>query len=307
MRALVKTAEPPHLELAEAPEPKPRSDEALVEVKAFSLNRGEVRRLPMQPDGTVIGWDVAGVVREPAADGSGPPAGARVVGLVNPGAWAELAAVPSGWLAELPAETSFAAAATLPVAGMTALRSLALGGLLIERRVLITGAAGGVGRFALQLARDAGAHVTGVVGGPERAEGLKELGADEVVTDFGDADRFDFILESAGGEQLAAALNAVTPRGLIVAIGHSSAEDTTFNITDFYRAAPGASLRTFMLFDELRYTQSGSADLGTLATLVARNKLDPQIALEASWRDHRAAVQALLDRKVAGKAVLHVD
>src|SRR3954451_4723449 len=113
MRALVKTADAPHLELGEAPEPKAHSGEALVEVKAFSLNRGEVRRLPRTADGTVIGWDVAGIVREAAADGSGPPAGARVVGLVNPGAWAELAAVSTAWLAELPAGTSFAQAATL--------------------------------------------------------------------------------------------------------------------------------------------------------------------------------------------------
>src|SRR3954452_14313171 len=98
MRALVKTADAPHLELGEAPEPKPHSNEALVEVRAFSLNRGEVRRLPRMDDGTVVGWDVAGIVKEPAADGTGPEAGARVVGLVNPGAWAELAAVRTGWL-----------------------------------------------------------------------------------------------------------------------------------------------------------------------------------------------------------------
>src|ERR1700712_1939219 len=120
MGALVKSADAPHLELGEAPEPKPHSNEALVEVKAFSLNRGEVRRLPRMDDGAVVGWDVAGIVkapaadgtgpragghapgtvRDPAADGAGPGAGARVVGLVNPGAWAELAAVPTGWLAE---------------------------------------------------------------------------------------------------------------------------------------------------------------------------------------------------------------
>jgi NADPH:quinone reductase-like Zn-dependent oxidoreductase len=190
---------------------------------------------------------------------------------------------------------------------MTALNALALAGLLLGKRVLITGAAGGVGRFAIQLARDAGAHVTGVVGSPERAQGLAELGADEIVTDFSDQPRFDFVLESAGGEQLAQTLNVVKPRGLVVAIGHSSGDDTTFSITDFYRSAPGASLRAFMLFDELLYTQSGSADLRTLAELIADKKLDPQIASEQSWRDYAPAVQDLLDRKVAGKAVLHVD
>jgi NADPH:quinone reductase-like Zn-dependent oxidoreductase len=97
------------------------------------------------------------------------------------------------------------------------------------------------------------------------------------------------------------------PRGLVVAIGHSAGDDTIFSITDFYRGAPGASLRAFMLFDELRYTQSGSADLSALAQLVADGKLDPQIDLETSWESYAEAVQALIDRTVAGKAVLHVD
>jgi NADPH:quinone reductase-like Zn-dependent oxidoreductase len=148
-----------------------------------------------------------------------------------------------------------------------------------------------------------------VVGNEQRAraQGLRELGADHIVTDFTTEDRFDFILESAGGEQLAQALNVVKPHGLVVAIGHSSGDATTFSITDFYRGAPGAGLRGFMLFDELLYTQSGSRDLRTLAELIADGKLDPQIASEQSWHDYATAVEQLLDRKVAGKAVLYVE
>src|SRR3954467_10308926 len=124
MRALVVTGEPPHVELGEVEEPRPLSNEALVEVHAISLNRGEVRRLPEEPPGSVVGWDLAGVVVRPAEDGSGPAEGTRVVGLVQSGAWAERAVVPVEWVAELPGEVSFAAAAALPVAGLTAYRML---------------------------------------------------------------------------------------------------------------------------------------------------------------------------------------
>ena len=176
MRALVSKQAAPFAELAEVPDPTPRPDEALVEVKAFSLNRGETRRLQTLEAGTVTGWDLAGTVRQPAHDG-GPAAGARVVGLVNPGAWAELVAVKLEHLAELPEGISVEQAATLPVAGLTALRALEVAGFVLEKRVLVTGASGGVGRFAIQLANLAGAHVTGIA---RRAEGLTELGADEV-------------------------------------------------------------------------------------------------------------------------------
>ena len=104
MRALVASATPPHVEIAEVPDPQPERDQALVAVQAFSLNRGETRTLSTLEPGTVIGWDVAGVVRAAAADGSGPPAGARVVGMMPPqgGGWAALAAVRTEILAELP-------------------------------------------------------------------------------------------------------------------------------------------------------------------------------------------------------------
>ena len=77
----------------------------------------------------MTGWDLSGVVKAQAADGSGPQAGARVVGMMNPGAWAQLAAVRTEWLAELPDGISLEQASTLPVAGLTALRALEVGGL----------------------------------------------------------------------------------------------------------------------------------------------------------------------------------
>src|ERR1700710_233048 len=168
------------IELREIAEPSPAHHEALVEVRAFSLNRGELSSFARNKEGWIPGQDIAGVVLRQAADGKGPTAGARVVALVDEFGWAERVAVPNHRMATLPTEVSFAQAATLPVAGLTALRTLRFGGPLVGRRLLITGAAGGVGTLAVQIAARSGAHVTAVIGRPERAVGLRELGATEV-------------------------------------------------------------------------------------------------------------------------------
>src|SRR5919204_6230853 len=104
---VVDPAAPGRLGIASVSDPAPDRDEAIVRVRAISLNRGEVRRSGMAAAGWRPGWDLAGVVERAAADGSGPRAGARVVGLVTEAAWAERVAVPANAVAELPDKVTF--------------------------------------------------------------------------------------------------------------------------------------------------------------------------------------------------------
>ncbi len=307
MRALVAAPEAPGgIELREVPEPQPATNQAAVEVRAVSLNRGECTALRLAEDGWRPGWDLAGVVVQPAG-GNAPPAGTRVVGWVNGGSWAERAAVRTDHLAEIPDGLEFDIASTLPVAGLTALGTLARGGSLLGKQVAITGAAGGVGRFAVQLAARAGAHVIAVVGSPERAKGLAELGADEIVEELAaQGEPFDLVLESAGGASLAAAVARIAPEGVIVSFGNSSSEPVTFDPRTFYRkGAP--RIEGYFVTWELLHGRIGARELSQLASLAASGELESRIDLRTSWRDTASAIDALLERRVAGKAVLTID
>ncbi len=293
------------IELREIPEPSPANNEALVEIRAFSLNRGELSSFARNKEGWVPGQDAAGVVLRQAANGNGPPPGARVVALMDEFAWAERGAVPAHRMAILPDNVSFSEAATLPVAGLTALRTLRHGGALVGRRVLITGAAGGVGALAVQIAARSGAHVTAVVGRSERAAGLKELGTTEVVQGIENAEgRFALILELGGGASLATAIRLVEAKGTVVVFGNSAAEATSLSFADF-RGAPNARIQSFSYFTS-EAEERFAPDLALLVSLVADGSLKPQIGAERNWRDILQVTDQLRDRQVAGKAVFLV-
>lgn len=299
-----------NLAFAEVEEPSPAPAEALVRVRAISLNRGEVRRAAMSSEpGFRPGWDLAGTVERAADDGSGPPEGSRVVGLLESGAWAEVAAVPTSSLAMLPEGVSFAQASTLPVAGLTALYTLEMAGGLLGRNVLITGASGGVGLISCRLARLAGARAVALVRREEHVELVREAGAHEVaVGEDGAAASehgpYDLILESVGGEVLSNALAMLATGGTCVSFGVSSAPEVTFDARTFYLTG-GASLYGFILFHEV-LSRPASEGLARLLRLVSDGSLEPRIELEEPWERIGEIAERLTDRDYTGKAVLGV-
>jgi NADPH2:quinone reductase len=291
MRALVATAkQAAPLELREVDEPRPSANEAIIEVKSVSINRGELRLLLTRPAGWRPGQDIAGTVVQQAADGSGPAEGTRVVAMVDQAGWAERAAAPSSRIGELPEGVSFEEAATLPVAGLTALRALRLGGTLLGKKVLVTGASGGVGHFAVQLAEGSGAYVTRTT----RQTDLKSIEGP-----------FDVILESVGGESLSHSLRVVGRDGIVVLFGNSSGQDSSVSFANFAGHAH-ARLYAFFVYESGEPPSFGS-DLAILAREIGAGRLKPQVGLEASWRDPAGALEALRERRLEGKAVLRVD
>jgi len=304
MRAIVNTpGGPAPVELRGVPEPNVGPNDTLVSVRSFSLNRGELRSFTNNEAGWIPGQDISGVVLRQAANGLGPPPGARVVALTDEFGWAERVAVPTHRVVPLPDNVSFAQAATLPVAGLTALRCVRLGGALVGRRVLITGAAGGVGTLAIQIAAHSGAHVTAVVRDPHRAPGLIQLGAKEIVYGTERATgRYSLILESAGGDSLSEAVRHIEPNGTVVVYGNSSAQTSTLSFQDF-RMAQNARIQSFFYFTS-GPEEMFAPDLAVLVALVADGELRPVIGIERNWSEISDVAELLGNRQVPGKAVL---
>ena len=290
--------------VSDQPEPHAAAHEAVIAVQAFSLNRGELALIAGRPAGWRPGQDIAGTVLRPALDGSGPAAGARVAALVDEGGWAERVAVATDRLAVVPDAVTTTAAATLGIAGRTALHGVEAGGSLLGRHVLITGASGGVGRFAVQLAARAGAEIVAVSRGADAQQALLALGARSVVASVSDAGSgFDLVLDCVGGKQLELAIRAVAPGGTVVLIGAVETAPAELRLTDFF-GHENASIRTFF-----SYAQASpiDQDLRLLLRMLADGSLHSEIGVERSWRELAETLEDLRAGRVGGKAVLLVD
>jgi NADPH:quinone reductase len=306
MRALV--ADPtasPALSLADLPEPSPGPGQLLIDLEAASVNRGEIRTAGKQPPGTIIGWDVAGTV---AAVGEGVTQfdlGERVVALSpSGGAFAERVVVPAEWTAPLPSACDFVTAATLPIAGVTAVGVLRLARVHAGDRVLITGAAGGVGLFAVQLALQAKATVTGQAGSEERAATVRDTGAEALVHpgDGSPVDgEFDVVIDSIGGPMFGPLLDTAVTGGRVVVFGNSADAESTFRVERFY--SKGVTIFGFRVFASVP-TDQVVKDMANLADQAASGALRVAVQATAPLAEALPLIRDLYDRKVTGKVVL---
>ncbi|MGW0163461.1 zinc-binding dehydrogenase [Mycobacterium sp. NPDC003323] len=304
MRAIVFDPDAPRkFALAEAPDPVPTApNELLIEVKAISLNFGEVYYGDnADAPGDIPGWDSAGIVVSAAADGSGPSVGTRVAGADWSAGWAQRRVLTTDNVAVLPDSVDFETAAALPVAGVTALQIIRRLGPVVGRRVLITGASGGVGRVAVQLAARAGAHVIAAVGSPQRGKGLRELGADEVVVGLDGLAPVYGVLEHVGGAMLADTVRLLDDGGTVISVGSASGKPTLIDFEAERMTMKRKTIESFMMAWPV------GADLQYVLDLAGRGQLDAQIGLRDTWDNLDTAIDALLGRRVAGKVALKVN
>ena len=301
------------MRLASVPPPQTNAGQGqvLVEVRHYSLNLREIHLAEEGgvPANLVLGWDAAGVVVAAARNRGesgrtsgefGPAVGDRVVTHSGNGGWAQLRSAPVSNMAVVPDSVDLAAAATLPVSATTALGALRDAGPILGRRVLITGASGGVGRFAVQLAALGGAYVIASVGSQPRGMGLRELGAHEVVLGLdGIEEPVDVVIDLVGGPSLVEAFGLLSLGGTVESIGCVSGQPAVF--PPYATVGPKRSLVSFTLPASL------SADLTTLIGLLADGRLTAEIGWRGPWERHDDAVAALLSRQVNGKAVLDVS
>jgi NADPH:quinone reductase-like Zn-dependent oxidoreductase len=215
------------LELMERPGPAPADGDVLVEVKAAGVNpvdwkhrEGEVRNDRPFPLG--MGWDVAGVVRGTVP--GGPAVGEAVHGMLPlpyGGAYQELCVLPASAVAPKPAGLSYAEAAAVPLAALTAWQALETAKVTVGMRVLVHAGAGGVGHFAVQLARHLGAHVTATASA-RNLNFLRRLGVDEPVdratADLAAGEPFDVVLDTVGGPVQHASWRLLRPGGTLITL-----------------------------------------------------------------------------------------
>lgn len=305
MQAIVPDPEAPgRVRMDQVEAPRAGDGEVVVDVRALSINRGEAFQLERPAVGWRPGKDVAGVVASIGRGVDGFEAGTRVVAHAEAAGWADRVAVAAERVARLPEGVDWQTAAPLGLAGLTALRLTRVTGPLASRRVLLTGASGGVGHAFVQLAAAHGAQVTAVTRDPERGARLLELGAADVVHHIDDAaGAFDIAIESTGGTAPGQAWARLTQHGHLVWFGQASREPAVLDFFD-WRGATSGTIRRFHYAED--DTPVG-VDLASLVRLVDAGRLQVEVGLVADWTQTAHALEALLERRVRGNAVLTRD
>ena len=298
------------LEVSNVPEPTADSHEAIIKVSSFSLNRGELRRAQTSEDGKQIGWDLVGAVETSARDGSGPNKGDRVVGFSRRmDGWAELVALPTNDFAVIPDSVSDQDAATLPVAGLTALYALERCERILGNRILITGATGGVGDFACQLAILMGGVVVAQLRRAQHKELVRELGIADVIVstdgrEFQNQGKFRSIIDGVGGAILASLIAQLEPGGRAILYGVSAGSETPLAIRDLMFTGDGR-IEGFHLYRESE-VEPARKGLLRLLGLVQQGKLVTHVPVKAGWSDIGDIAERLIGRDFPGKAVLDI-
>lgn len=319
MRAVVRDGygNPGVLRLDSVPRPRPRAGEVLIAVRAAGVERGALHLLMgepyavrlatglRQPRERGLGSEVAGVVEAVGSGVTSVGPGDEVMATCRAG-FAEFVTAKQDRVARKPSGLSFDEAAALPISGVTALQALDIARLQPGQRVLVVGASGGVGSYAVQLAKAAGAHVVGVCR-TSKMEFVRVLGADDVIDHtvaigFGPTP-YDVILDIGGNNPLRRLREALTPRGTLVIVG---AEDAGRIV------GMGKQLRAVMTSPFTRQrlrmlvSKENAKDLQRLGELVASGALRPPVEGRYELADVPAALDDLAAGRVCGKLVVTI-
>jgi NADPH:quinone reductase-like Zn-dependent oxidoreductase len=310
------------LELEEVDRPVVNDDEVLVRVRAASVNFADYHFLMgtpyiiraaaglAKPRNTILGRDVAGRVEAVGRNVTLLEPGDEVFGEANFGTYAEYVSAPEDWLALKPVNLTFEQAAAVPIAGVTALQGLRdVGRIRAGQTVLINGASGGVGTFAVQIAKSFGAEVTGVCS-TGKMDLVRSIGADHVIDytqdDFtGSAQRYDLILDMAGSRSLTACRRALNPKGVYVS---STGEPDRRWVGSIPRLIKAILLSPFvsqkMTFLAAKQTRS---DLVVLRDLVEAGEVTPVIDRTYGLSEVPEALAHFGKGHVQGKVVITVS
>lgn len=321
MKAVTRHAYGPEsvLEVRDVDRPVVRDDDVLVEVRAAALDPGvwifmtgrpyavRIASGVFRPRNPVLGLDVAGVVAAVGARVTRFRPGDEVYGTGRSGSFAELVTAKEKQLAAKPAALSFVEAAAVPVSGVTALQSVRRAGVRPGHRVMVTGAGGGVGSYAVQLAVAAGADVTGVCSGG-KADLVRSLGAADVVDHTReeidrDGPRYDVLVDLAGCRPLPVLRRAVRPRGTIALVGGGHARGRVMGGFQRLMAAP---LISVFMSQRLVGVSSvvRAAELDELSGHIEAGRLRPVIGATYDLADAAEAMRDHAASRSPGKVVL---